>query len=428
MSELAVLGGKKVREKPFVWRAVIGEEEKKNVNDVLESGMLSGFIAKAGANFLGGKYVNEFELLIRDYFKVENAVTVNSATAGLHAALGACGVGPGDEVIVTPYTMSASATAIIMQNAIPVFADIEEDTFCLNPKTVEEKVTPRTKAIMVVHLFGQAANMDAILEIARKHNLYVIEDCAQAPGATYKGKFVGSLGNVGVFSLNQHKTITCGEGGFAITNDKNLALRMQLIRNHGEVIVNDMGLEDVSNIVGFNYRMTELEAAVSVGQFKRLDYLNDYRIDLARYLTDKLSKFEGLILPKEDRGNKHVYFIYSIRFKEDVVGISRNSFVKALLAEGIPFAGGYVKPIYLEPLYQKKIAYGKQGYPFTCDLYKGEVNYTKGLCPVAERMYEKELMLSGVCKYPHTKEDMDDVVNAFQKILNNKDELIAAYK
>ena len=171
MSKLALLGGKKVREKPFVNNAIIGKEERKRVNDVLDSGMLSGFVAQAGDNFLGGKYVKEFESLIREYFDVGYAVSVNSATAALHIAVGACGVGPGDEVIVTPYSMCASATCVIMQNAVPVFVDIEEDSFCIDPKKMEEAITPRTRAIVVVHLFGRPANMDEIIMIARDNNL-----------------------------------------------------------------------------------------------------------------------------------------------------------------------------------------------------------------------------------------------------------------
>lgn len=428
MEKLAILGGKKTREKPFVNYAIMGKEEKKRVNDVLETGILSGFVAKAGENFLGGKEVREFETLIKEYFGIRFAITVNSGTAALHIAIGACEVGPGDEVIVTPYTMSASATSIMMSNAIPVFVDIEEKTFCMDAKKIEEAITPRTKAVVVVHLFGCSANMDEIMKIAKKHNLYVIEDCAQALGATYKGKFVGTIGDIGIFSLNQHKTITCGEGGFAITNNEKLALRMQLIRNHGEVIVEEMNINGINGIVGYNYRMIEIEAAVSIGQFKQLDFLNKHRIKLAEYLTEKLSKFKGLILPEKKSSDKHVYFVYPIRFRQEIVGVSRDLFVKALNAEGIPFGAGYVKPLYLEPIYQRKIAYGEQGCPFTCGLYRGEVDYSKGICPVTERMYEKELMLTGVCKYPHTKEDMDDVVNAFQKIFDNKHELMSSHK
>lgn len=423
MDKLAMLGGTKVRNRPFVNYAIIGEEERKRVVDVLDSGILSGFVAKAGDNFLGGNQVREFESLVKEYFKVKYAIAVNSATAGLHIAMGACGVGPGDEVIVTPYSMCASATAILMQNAIPVFSDIEDDTFCLDPRKIEERITDRTKAIVVVHLFGCPAKIDEILKIARKYKLKVIEDCAQAPTATCRGKLVGTFGDIGIFSLNQHKVITSGEGGWAVTNNEELALRMQLIRNHGEAITADLSLDDIVNIVGFNYRMTELEAAVSIGQFKRLDSLIAHRIELAEYLTKKLKKFNGLVLPKPKIQNKHVYFVYPIRFKEKVIGVSRDVFVKALNAEGIPFAVGYVQPIYLEPLYQKKIAYGKKGCPFTCSFYQGIVNYSKGLCPVTERMYEKELMLTSVCRYPHTKEDMDDVTRAFEKVLENKDNL-----
>ena len=423
MSKLAIRGGEKVRSKPFINYALMGEEEKKRVNDVLDSGMLSGFIANAGENFLGGKQVKELESLVKEYFNVKHAVAVNSATAGLHIALGACGIGPGDEVIVTPYTMCSSATSIIMQNAIPVFVDIEEHNFCLDPRKIKEAITPKTKAIIVVHLFGNPAFMEEITALAKEHNLYLIEDCAQAPGATYREKFVGSLGDIGIFSLNQYKTITSGEGGFVVTNNERFALRMQLIRNHGEVITKDLSPEEIDNIVGFNYRMTELEAAVSIGQFKRLEYLTSHRIELAEYLTEKLKKFYGLILPKKENQSKNVYFYYPVRFKEEIVGIPRDIFVKALNAEGIPFGAGYVRPIYLEPLYQKRIAYGKKGCPFTCSFYERTVDYSRGICPVAERMHEKELIFTSVCRYPHSKEDMDDVARAFEKVFENQEDL-----
>jgi len=423
VEKLAILGGKKIRERPFVNYAIVGEEEKKRVNDVLESGILSGFVAKAGENFLGGKQVREFEALIKEYFGAKFAITVNSATSALHMAIGACEIGPGDEVIVTPYTMSASATSIIMSNAIPVFVDIEEKTFCIDTQNIEEAITPYTRAILVVHLFGCAANMDEIMKIARKRNLYIIEDCAQAPGAMYKGKLVGTLGDIGIFSLNQHKTITCGEGGFAISNNEKLALRMQLIRNHGEVIVEDMNINEINNIVGYNYRMTEIDAAVSIGQFKRLDFLTKHRIELAEYLTEKLSRFKGLRLLEKESFNKYVYFVYPIRFKQEIVGVSRDSFVKALNAEGIPFGAGYVKPLHLAPIYQRRIAYGKKGCPFTCGFYEGKANYLKGHCPISERMYEKELMLTSVCRYPHSKNDIDDVVCAFEKLHSNMNNL-----
>jgi len=423
MTTLAINGGEKIRTKPFTTGgAIIGDEERRRVKDVLDSGILSGFIAKAGPQFLGGKQVREFEDLVKQYFGVPHTVTVNSATAGLHAALGACGVSPGDEVIVSPYTMCASATAIVMTNGVPVFADIDEGSFCLDPQSIRRCVTPRTKGIVVVHLFGGAADMDAIMAIAKEHKLFVVEDCAQSPGAKYKGRYVGTFGDAGVFSLNQNKIITCGEGGFVLTSDDTIALRMQLIRNHGEVVAEAMNVDDISNIVGFNYRMTELEAAVAIGQFKNLNLWNAARRELAGYLTEQLSVFDCLQCPDIPSHIEHSYFTYPLTLNPGS-GISRDALIKAMNAEGIPLSGGYVRPIYWEAMYQKKIAYGSKGFPFVPPVYHGAVNYGKGLCPVCERMHEQELMMTPVCRYPNTKEDMDDVVRAFDKVLSQKHSL-----
>ena len=423
MNSLAIFGGKKTINKNLLNLPEIQKEEKERVMKVLDKGVLSGFVAKKGDSFLGGEQVRELEKNICDYFQIKHSVSVNSATAGLYIALASCGIGPGDEVIVTPYTMSASATAILMQNAIPVFVDIRRDTLCIDERLLEEKVTSATKAIVVVHLFGYPAEMDKILQIADKYNLYVVEDCAQAPGALYKNRYVGTLGNIGVFSFNQHKTITCGEGGFCITNNKDLALRMQLIRNHGEVVVNDMKISDITNIIGYNYRLTEIEAAISIEQFKRLDFLNEQRRKLASYLSTRLSKYDFFLLPKEEKGNKHVYFVYPIIVDWMKMGISRDIFIKAITAEGIPFVSGYVKPIYLEPLYQKKIAYGKHGCPFNCKFYKKDIFYPKRLCPVAEKMYFNDLILTGICRHPNTIEDMELTVQAIEKVIANKTSL-----
>lgn len=423
--KLALLGGERIRKEAFPPHPIMGEEERKEVLEVLKTGLLSGFIAKAGDSFLGGPKVRQLEKEFIEYFGTKYAIAVNSATAGLHAAIASAGLGPGDEVIVSPYTMSASATCILMNNAISVFADIQDDIFCLNPDKIQEVISPRTKAILVVHLFGHPADMDAILSVAKKYNLIVIEDCAQSPGAVYKGRFVGTIGDIGVFSLNQHKTITTGEGGVIVTNNDELAEKARLIRNHGEVVVSDMNRDDIVNVLGWNYRMTELEAAVGIAQFRKLDKLTQSRIELADYLTEKLSNYEGIATPIVYPDSKHVYFVYSIKYDEKEVGITRDLFVKALNAEGIPFGAGYVKPIYLEPLYQKKICYGRNGCPFSCPYYKGRVYYNKGLCPTAEKLYENTLMFTGLCRFPLTIRDMDDVVRAFEKIFGNINDLTA---
>ncbi len=424
-NKLALLGGPKLRTKPFSPSPVIGKEERKLVNEVLDCGKLSGFIAQPGENFLGGPKVKALETLFKEYFKVKYAVAANSATAGLHMAIAGAGIGPGDEVIVTPYTMSASAAAILMAHAIPVFADIDPETFCIDPAQIEKNITRFTKAILVVHLFGQAADMDRILAIAKKNKLIVIEDAAQAPGATYKKKFLGTIGDAGIFSLNQHKTITTGEGGVVVTNNRTIAEKSRLIRNHGEVIVGPTGVQDIVNTLGWNYRMTELEAAVGIGQFGRLNFLTDYRIELVNRLTDKLmsSAFPGIKLPYVRPENKHVYFTYAMRYNAALAGVRRETFAKAVIAEGIPLGQGYVEPLYLEPLYQKKLVYGGKGCPFTCGFYKGKTDYSKGICPVTERLYEKEMLLTAVCRYPVKKRDIDDVVHAFEKIFDHLDEL-----
>jgi len=401
----------------------MGKEELKQIKEVLKSGVLSGFIAKAGPKFHGGVKVQSLEKSFRDYFAVPFAIAVNSATSGLHAAIAALGIGPGDEVIVPPYTMSASATAILMHNAIPVFCDITEDTFCIDPQKLESVITERTKAIIVVHLFGHPADMDAITVIAQKHGLKIIEDCAQAPAALYKNKLVGTLGDIAVFSFNQNKIITSGEGGVIVTPHEQYAHTAELVRNHGEVVVHDMGVHNIVNTLGWNYRMTELEAAVALAQFKKLDDLTAIRIRLADYVTQKLSKMPGIITPQRKPWAKHVYFTYPIRILEETLGISRQTFIKALAAEGIPLAGGYVRPIYFEPVYAQKLAYGTKGCPFTCSFYGKERNYPHGLCPVTERLYAQQLATLGVCRFPMKKKDMNDVADAFEKVINNIDSL-----
>ncbi|MBU4377200.1 MAG: DegT/DnrJ/EryC1/StrS family aminotransferase [Candidatus Omnitrophica bacterium] len=425
MAKLALLGGEKVRNTPFPSHPVLGKEEKKEILEVLKTGVLSGFVAKMGDGFLGGPKVKKLEEEFCKYFNVRHAITINSATAGLHIALAATGIGPGDEVIVTPYTMSATSTSILMANAIPVFADIEDETYGLDPKKVEQAISDKTKAIIVVHLFGHPAKMDEIMAIARKHNLIVIEDCAQAPGAIYNGRFVGTIGRIGIFSFNQHKTITTGEGGVAITNDENFARRMRLIRNHAENIVDSLPEEEsIVNLIGWNYRMTEIEAAIGIGQFHKLDMLTEHRIGLANYLSDGINKLKSGITPaKVSARCKSVYFVLPMRYDEEKVGIARDTFVKAVVAEGVAVAAGYAKPQHLRRTYREKIGYGSKGCPFSCPFYGKEIRYGKGMLPVAEKLYNHELLITSLCHYPLKKSDMDDIVRAFEKVLENKDDL-----
>ena len=294
MTQLAIKGGQRLREKPLPTRQTMCEAEKQAVIEVMDSGELSGFFGSPGAQWLGGPKVREFEDKWALTYGFKHAISVNSWTTGLTTAVGAVGIEPGDEVIVSPYTMSASATSILFYGGIPVFADIDPDTFNITATTIESRITPRTRAIMVVHIFGQAADMDPIMSLAKKHNLKVIEDGAQCPGIKYKGRPIGTIGDIGGFSLNYHKHIHTGEGGMLVTNDDKLALRCQLIRNHAENLIEDLGVDDLSNMLGSNYRLTELQAAIGCVQLDRVQGYLDHRKRLAAHFGRKLAEFDGI--------------------------------------------------------------------------------------------------------------------------------------
>jgi dTDP-4-amino-4,6-dideoxygalactose transaminase len=418
ISKLALLGGFPIRTKPFPPHPIIGEEEKKAVLEVFDSGRLSTFVAVPGEYFLGGKKIKEFEKRFADYHGVRYVVAFNSATAALHAAVVAVGVQPGEEVIVPPYTFTSTATSVLMHNAIPVFADIDDEVFGLDSKAVVQKISPLTRAIIPVHLFGHPANMDGIMALAKEHNLKIIEDCAQAPGAKYKGQLVGTIGDCGIFSFTENKNITTGEGGMLITNDEAIAEAARMVRNHGEAILEGQTVRTYSStMLGWNYRMTEMEAALGIVQFGRMDKLNQARIDLANYLSEKIEGIDGLRTPIVYPGAKHVYYVYALKFDEKRIGVPREAFVKALNAEGIPFGAGYVRPLYLTPLYHDK-------KPYAFKHYRGNATYDKGLCPTAERLHGRELILTSVVRPPATFADMDDIITAITKILENRQELV----
>ena len=423
MSKLAMLGGSPVRTTPFPVYYSTGEEEKRAVMEVLDSKVLSKFLGEWSPDFYGGPRVQQLERDWEKKFGVKHAVSVNSATSGLYAAVGAAGVSPGDEVIVSPYTMSASATAALVYGCIPVFADIDPDIFCITPESIRKRISLSTKAIIVVDILGHPADMKEIMAIAQEHDLVVIEDAAQAPGALYHGKPAGTLGHMGVFSLNYHKTIQCGEGGIIVTDNDELAERLRLIRNHAEVVIKDRDIKNIVNLIGFNYRMTEIEAAIATEQLKKIDRLLLPRIHAADYLTKNLAGFPGITPPKVRPGVRHGYYVYAIRYDASRVGVPREVFVRALNAEGIPMECGYVRPLYLEPVYQQRIAFGRNGFPFTYEGYKGKVVYNKGLCPVAEQMHYSELMTTNVCHADISTKDLDDVVAAFRKVYDNCEEL-----
>lgn len=428
INKLALLGGDSVNPSPLPKYNTINQEEKKAVMKVLDSGELSGFIASNGKEFYGGNEVQSFEKDFSKYFGIKYSVSANSATSALHCAIAALGVSPGDEVIVPPYTMSASATCVLFAGGTPIFCDIDEDIFCIKPDLVESLISKNTKGIVAVNLFGHPAKLFELRKIADKHGIFLVEDNAQAPGAKINGTFTGTIGDIGVFSFNRHKTIQSGEGGVAICNNEKLALRMQLVRNHGEVIVSGLDLtepEEIYNTVGLNYRMTEMEAAVAKCQLRKLDILNQQRINLANYLTKSLNNIEGFTPPTVLKNNKHVYYFYPIKYCESTVGIPRDLFSKAVQAEGFNLRAGYLKPIYMEPLYQKKICFGLNGFPFSANKDPSKLKYSKGLCPTVEKLQESDLFITNIIYPPLNNSHMQLFIDAIIKVIHNRDELLS---
>lgn len=413
--KLALNGGGKIIAKKFKPYNSIGKEELVAATEVIQSGVLSQFLGAWHPDFFGGKKVKEFEAKCADYFGVKYAVSVNSWTSGLIAAIGAIGIEPGDEVIVTPWTMSASATAILHWNALPVFADINPKTFNLCPKSVEANITPYTKAIMAVDIFGQSADMEALTNIAKKYNLKIISDTAQSPGALYKNKYAGTLADVGGYSLNYHKHIHTGEGGIIVTNDDEIADRARLIRNHAEVVVDGKNTKNLSNMVGYNFRLGEIESAIGIEQLKKLNGFVKSRQLLANRLTEGIKNLPGLSVPYVMEECSHVYYVYPLVLNVDFLGVSREQIHAALAAEGVPIAKGY-QNIHLLPIFQKKLAYGSKGFPWTSDICRRDIDYKKGICPVAENLHDSSYLGLGMCTYDYSEEDIDLIIEAFIKV------------
>ncbi len=401
----AILGGKPVRSKPLPHGAYIGDDDVKAVADVLKSGKLSS---------LSNSVVQEFERAFAEYIGTKYAIAVNSGTAALHTALQAMGVGPGDEVIVPPYTFVSTATSVIHANAIPVFADVQLSSYNLDPESFEKNITSRTKAVIPVHLFGRPAEMDEIVEIANRHGIMILEDAAQAHGAMYKGRKVGAFGNAAIFSFYESKNMTTGEGGMIVTDDEKIAERARLIRQHGE----PSWYYYVE--LGYNYRMPAMEAALGLSQLKKLDKFNSIRESNAAYYNSKLSRIKGIVVPEAPSYVKHVYHVYAPRFIEDELGISPGLLSKALAAEGINLRPIYPRALYLDPLFQEKRVRPK-GCPYTCPFYGVSRSYPQGICPNVERL-TKEVFSLPVSPLI-SKEDIDDVITAISKILSWKESI-----
>ncbi|AHE65632.1 DegT/DnrJ/EryC1/StrS family aminotransferase [Legionella oakridgensis] len=330
-----------------------------------------------------GPIVTEFEKQFAHYCGTEYAVAVSNGTAAIHAALAAAGIGPGDEVIVPALTFFSTATAVIHQGAVPIFADISVDNYCLDPEDVIKRITPRTKAIIPVHYFGHAAEMDALMEIAHQHNLFVIEDCAQAHGTEYKHKKVGSIGHFGAFSMfaTKHMT-TAGEGGMILTNNTQHAEYMKKFRSHGLEGRND------HVILGYNYRLPEFAGAVGLTQLARLDEMNAARIKVCEQLIAAIKDIEWLTVPNIPKHVKHTYFWCHIGIDEEKLGMRTKALIQKLQEEEIEVRHRYEVPLYKQPLLN-------QNLPAILKLSAGEnlMDYGRQYLPNVEKLAGKVIGL-----------------------------------
>ncbi|MCD6443470.1 DegT/DnrJ/EryC1/StrS family aminotransferase [Candidatus Bathyarchaeota archaeon] len=410
MVKLAIHGGEPVRRNPFPTvndksGRNIGREELELLKRVVESGALFRY---------SGTMVSSFEREFAGFLGVKHAVASTSGTAALHIATGAAGIGPGMEVITSPLTDIGTIIAILGQNAIPVFADIDPDTYNLDPEDVRNKVTDKTRAVIAVHIFGLPADMDPLVELAEEKDLVLIEDCAQAYLAEYKGRLVGTIGDIGCFSLQQSKHMFTGDGGITVTDDDELARKARLFMDKGWD--RSLGLPRAYVMLGFNYRMTELQGAVARAQLKKVRWVVERRRRVAESLTKKISGIDGLIPPKVPKGCKHSYWLYPLKIELSMFDATLDDIVKALRAEGIPAGAGYIgKPIYMAPLFTEKRGYGGTKCPWICPLYGREIDYREGLCPQAEETIRQLITLP--CNEYFTEEDVEDIAEALEKVL-----------
>lgn len=360
--------------KPF-----LSSEEIKAVADVLKSGIIAQ-----------GPKVNELENLFARICGTEYAAAVNSGTAALHTALNAAGIKQNDEVITTPFTFIATANTILMQGAKPVFADIDEDAFNINPSEIKNKITKRTKAIVTVDLYGHLCDYGEINEIAKKNKIIVIEDACQAINAEYKGKKAGSFGDAAAFSFYATKNITCGEGGAVTTNNEIYAGKAKSFRQHGRSSTSSYDYADL----GYNYRMTDISAAMLLAQLKKIDFLTKKRIENANYLGKGLAEIKGIKVPVVRKGHKHVFHQYTIKV-EDSFKLKRDELIKYLNKKGIGCAVYYPKPLHLCGHIKK----------FGCK---------KGDFPIAEKLSRQVISLP---VHPNlTKQQLDCIINAFREL------------
>ncbi len=374
--KLAINGGPKTVNTDFPW-PVFDETDIDEITNVVKSG--------SWGNPDCGETVEMFEKEFADFCGSKYAIACVNGSVALRIALIACGVKPGDEVIITPYTFIATASIVLEANCVPVFVDIDPDTYNIDPAEIEKAITPATKAIIPVHFAGQACDMDAIMAIAKSHGLKVIEDACHGHGAEYKGKKLGSIGDAGCFSFQSSKNLTSGEGGMMITNDPDLYDMMNSLRNVGRV---KGGEWYEHHYLGCNYRITQLQTSLLLSQFKRLKEQTKRRHENGTYLNSLLEQIDGIEPLKRGKGETiHSYHIYIFKYdKSKFNNLSKSEFANMLAAEGVPCFMGYPQPLYKQPLFQEK--------NFMCYAIPESVSYKNVKCRVTEKAcYEEAIWI-----------------------------------
>lgn len=407
MQHLAINGGAKACNRQWPSWPIWDDRERDALLGVLESG-----------KWWYGERVQAFEQAFADFQNARYGITTTNGTVALEAALVALGIGAGDEVIIPPYTFIATASAVLRINAIPVFADIEPDTLCLDPADVERKITDKTRAIVPVHLGGHVADMDRLGEIARVHGLRILEDGCHSWGSQWKGKGTGALGDCGVFSFQQSKNITSAEGGIILTDNEELA---DLCRSYTHCGRRKGGQWYEHFTLGTNLRLTEFQAALLLAQLGRLEEQTMRREANGRILTEGLRQIPAIRVMREDaRISRRGYHFYVFRLDRNHLPIDRDQFAAALQAEGVPVSKGYT-PLYKNPLFQK----GKEGAsacPMSCPYYGRELDYSKTCCPVCEEACNDTLWIMHPILLAEV-EAMHNIAGAIRKVCENAAEL-----
>ena len=393
MSKLAIDGGIPVRDsKLFYGHQFIEQEDIEAVEDVLKSSYLTC-----------GPYVEKMETALKQYTGAKYAVAVSSGTAALHCACLAAGIGPGDEVITTPLTFAASANCVLYCGAIPVFADIDPETYNIDPESVREKITGQTKALVAVDYTGQAVKLDELMALCHEKEIVLIEDASHSIGTKYKGKSVGSIADMTTFSFHPVKTVTGGEGGAVLTNREDLYEKLLLCRSHGitkeeQCYVNESHgpwyHEQID--LGYNYRLTDIQCALILSQIDKLAQFSKRRSEIVEQYDKAFSQIPQLFVQREIPESETTRHLYILRIRPELLNIDRRGFFEAMMAENICCNVHYI-PVYWHPYYEK-------------------LGYKKGLCPNAEKLYQE--MMSLPIYYSLTDKDVEDVIQAVQKIVD----------